>query len=62
MTDQELLQAMSKMMKEELQPIKDDIAELKGSVEEIRESTNYISEWVERLEGSFKAHEIKTAQ
>lgn len=58
MTTEEM-QALRAMLREELQPIKDDIADLKESVLEVRDSTNYIAEWVEKLESAFNEHKAK---
>lgn len=66
MTDQELLQAMSQMMDQKLEPIKaeitemkEDIAEMKEDLEEVREATNYTAEWIEKLEKAFQDHVVK---
>lgn len=61
MTKEEL-QAIREIMQQELGPIKEDIAELKESMEEVRGSTNYLAEWVEKLETAFTQHRITTKE
>ena len=72
MIDQDTLQAIRDMMREEMQPVtqrldtmqsdittlKEDIDTLKDSVEEVRSTTNYLAEWVEKLETAFHKHEV----
>lgn len=48
-------------MGDRLGTIEGRLETLETSVEEVRDSTNYIAEWVERLEDSFRKHEITTA-
>lgn len=78
MTDQELLQAIRSIVKEEsatitqrsdakfdaitqrLDTMQDDITTLKDSVDEVRSTTNYLAEWVEKLETAFHKHEVTT--
>lgn len=54
MTEMEMLQAMRKMLKEELEPIKEDIAQMKEDIEIIKEEAeitrdgvNSLLEWAE---------------
>lgn len=49
MTDQEMLQAMRSILKEELDPIRADIADLKEGQEELRLSINTILEWTDKV-------------
>ena len=49
MTKEEL-QQIREMFREEIAPMKKDIEELKDSVEEIRGATNYMVEWIDRVE------------
>jgi archaellum component FlaC len=60
--DNEMLAAISSLMDEKLNPIKDrldrievDISEMKENLEEVRGATNYMAEWVDRLEKAVKA-------
>ena len=46
MTDQEMLQAMSKMMDEKLDPIKKEISTIREDLEETREEISMIREEV----------------
>lgn len=60
--DNEMLAAISNMMDDKLNPIKDrldrievDISEMKDNLEEVRGATNYMAEWIDRLEKAVKA-------
>ena len=73
MTDQELLQAMSQMMDQKLEPINkrlnsmddrlnsmdDRLSKLEEDMEEVRDATNYTAEWIEKLEKAFQNHVVK---
>ena len=55
MTDQEILQAMSKMMDEKLNPIKEELSDIKEEIstmkedlEEVRTGVNTLLDWAER--------------
>ena len=48
MTDQEMLQAMSKMMDEKLDPIKKEISMIREDLEEVRTGVNTLLDWAER--------------
>lgn len=50
MLDERDLQAIGELMSRKLQPIQQDIQDLKESVEEIRGATNYMVEWIEKVE------------
>ena len=54
MLDEKDLQAIKALFNEEmdkrLNPIQQDIQDLKESVEEIRGATNYIVEWIKKVE------------
>lgn len=50
MLDEKDLQAIGELMDRKLQPIQQDIQGLKESVEEIRGATNYMVEWIEKVE------------
>ena len=49
MTDQEMLQAMSKMMDEKLDPIKKEISTIREDLEETREEISMIREDLEEV-------------
>ena len=49
MTEQELLQAIRRIVQEELAPIKADIVELKENQEEIRNCVNTILGWTDKV-------------
>ena len=50
MLDERDLQAIGELMDRKLQPVQQDIQDLKDSVEEIRGATNYMVEWIDRIE------------
>ena len=54
MLDEKDLQAIKALFNEEmdkrLNPIQQDIQDLKESVEEVRGATNYIVEWIKKVE------------
>ena len=50
MLDERDLQAIGELMDRKLQPVQQDIQDLKESVEEIRGATNYMVEWIDRIE------------
>ena len=54
MLTQEDLQAIRAIMREETDPIKQDIAEMKESLAEVREATNYLLELVDGKEKAIR--------
>lgn len=50
MLDEKDLQAIGELMDRKLQPIQQDIQGLKESLEEVRGATNYMVEWIEKVE------------
>lgn len=54
------LTASEERTNQKLETISQTINELKESVEEIRDSTNYMADWIQKLEDAFNTHRIET--
>jgi len=49
MTDQELLQAIRAITREEVKPLKEEIKDIKESLEETRTGVNMLISWSEKV-------------
>lgn len=49
MTDQELLQAIRAITREEMKPLKEEMEEMKESLTEVRTGVNMLIDWSEKV-------------
>ena len=49
MTDQELLQAIRAITREEMKPLKEEMEEMKEDLSEVRTGVNMLSNWSEKV-------------